>query len=130
VGLDVRLRNLVPGRWNLVQPGGPPPWGLWGGESGDPSNKFLRQPDDADWQAVNASWRDVPPDSQVIIRSAGGGGWGDPLDRDPERVLTDVSEGFVSREAAEQHYGVVLAGGAGEALRVDAEATARARADL
>src|SRR5262249_3064489 len=65
-----------------------------------------------------------------IIRSAGGGGWGDPLDRDPERVLTDVSEGFVSREAAEQHYGVVLAGGAGEALRVDAEATAPARADL
>jgi hypothetical protein len=130
LGLDVRLRNRIAGRWNLVQPGGPPPRGLWGGKSGDPSNKLLRQPDDAEWQAVNASWRDVPADSQVIIRSAGGGGWGDPLERDPERVLGDVREGFVSREAAEQEYGVVLVGGEGEPLRVDAEATARARAAL
>ena len=39
----------------------------------------------------------------------GGGGWGDPLERPPELVAADVSEGLVSRERAESVYGVVLA---------------------
>ena len=93
-GVDTRVRNLVEGRWNLVQIGGPPrpPWGLWGGEPGQPSDKLLKQPDDPDFQSVNASWREVPVGSEVIIRSAGGGGWGDPLERDPALVARDVLE--------------------------------------
>jgi N-methylhydantoinase B len=38
----------------------------------------------------------------------GGGGWGDPLDRDPSRVLNDVIGGYVSIESAERDYGVVI----------------------
>jgi N-methylhydantoinase B len=61
----------------------------------------------------------------------GGGGWGDPLDRDPQRVLDDVLDEYVSREAAEREYGVVFTG---ELLRydlaVDAAATQRLRARL
>jgi N-methylhydantoinase B/oxoprolinase/acetone carboxylase alpha subunit len=41
----------------------------------------------------------------VLIRSAGGGGYGDPLARDAERVEQDVAEGFVSRDAARRFYG-------------------------
>jgi N-methylhydantoinase B len=47
-------------------------------------------------------------DSEVIVRTGGGGGWGDPLDRDPEMVRGDVIEGFVSAEKALSEYAVVL----------------------
>ncbi|TQM36772.1 hydantoinase B/oxoprolinase family protein [Pseudonocardia cypriaca] len=56
---------------------------------------------------------------------AGGGGYGDPLLRDPERVAADVADGYVSAATAESTYGVVL-GDDG----VDAAATARARARI
>jgi N-methylhydantoinase B len=63
-------------------------------------------------------------------RTAGGGGWGDPLDRDPTAVAFDVLEDKVSQQAARDLYGLVLtANGA-----VDQEATSqvrdRLRADL
>jgi N-methylhydantoinase B len=56
----------------------------------------------------------------------GGGGWGDPLERDPERVKRDVRDGYVSVEGAKRDYGVVVIGDPHrepEQLRVDAEAT-------
>jgi N-methylhydantoinase B len=59
----------------------------------------------------------------------GGGGFGDPLDRDPGRVLEDVLDEYVSPEAALREYGVVLRGRLEDyALAVDAEATRRLRA--
>jgi N-methylhydantoinase B len=45
----------------------------------------------------------------VRIRTTGGGGWGDPLDRDPQAVLRDVVQGKVSRAMAERDYGVAIA---------------------
>lgn len=50
---------------------------------------------------------------------AGGGGWGDPYERDPARVARDVRCGYVSREAARRDYGVVLS----DDLAIDEEAT-------
>ncbi len=55
---------------------------------------------------------------------AGGGGWGDPLTRDPERVRLDVLRGYVSREAARRDYGVAFAADGS----VDQAATKRLRA--
>src|SRR5581483_3006904 len=61
----------------------------------------------------------------------GGGGWGDPLDRPPEKVLEDVLDEYVSVEAARRDYGVVLTGDLWElTLAVDHEATARLRAEM
>jgi N-methylhydantoinase B len=59
----------------------------------------------------------------VRIVSPGGGGYGDPFDRDPAAVLKDAADGFVTIDAAREMYGVVLAGG-----RVDAAATEGRRA--
>jgi len=60
----------------------------------------------------------------------GGGGWGDPLDRDPEAVRDDVLDEFVSIGVAERDYGVVFTGSVDEYdLAVDAEATRRLRAE-
>ena len=47
-------------------------------------------------------------DDIVVIRSAGGGGFGDPLEREPEDVAFDVREGYVDAAEARQVYGVVL----------------------
>lgn len=44
----------------------------------------------------------------VVMQSAGGGGYGDPLKRDPEKVRADVASGYVSRDRARDRYGVVL----------------------
>lgn len=60
----------------------------------------------------------------VRILSAGGGGWGDPLTRDAERVLWDVKKGYVSPAAADADYGVVVDA---STLTIDPDATARAR---
>jgi N-methylhydantoinase B len=61
----------------------------------------------------------------------GGGGWGDPLDRPPEKVLEDVLDEYVSVEGARRDYGVVLTGDLWElTLAVDYEATARLRAEM
>jgi hypothetical protein len=47
-------------------------------------------------------------DDVVIARNSGGGGWGDPLERDPEFVLADVRAGATSIEWAAKGYGVVI----------------------
>jgi N-methylhydantoinase B len=66
----------------------------------------------------------LPAGSSVIVETAGGGGWGDPLERDPLLVRRDVLEEFISRAAAREDYAVVL--GAGDA--VDEKATEVLRA--
>ena len=63
------------------------------------------------------------PGESFVFESCGGGGWGSPLERDPERVAQDVRNDVVSREAARRDYGVVLT----DAGEVDAAATAAAR---
>ncbi|MGE0068449.1 MAG: hydantoinase B/oxoprolinase family protein, partial [Solirubrobacterales bacterium] len=62
-----------------------------------------------------------------------GGGWGDPLGRDPERVKTDVRDGYVSIEAAERDFGVVVSGDPHrypERLEIDFAATAARRSQM
>ena len=62
----------------------------------------------------------------VIMESAGGGGYGNPLSRDPELVRADVRSGYVSAERARDGYGVIFASDG----TVDIEATARRRGDV
>jgi len=64
-------------------------------------------------------------DDVVVMASSGGGGFGDPLERDPARVVADLAQGVVSPAAATSVYGVVVAAGA-----VDEAATAARRRDL
>jgi N-methylhydantoinase B len=67
----------------------------------------------------------------VRVVTTGGGGWGDPLEREPELVARDVTEGRVSQQAARDDYGVVLRTGASPAgYDLDMAATAKLRSDL
>jgi N-methylhydantoinase B len=66
----------------------------------------------------------------VRVVTTGGGGWGDPLEREPELVRHDVIDGKVSPEAAREHYGVVLLAAADGSFDIEAAATAALRVNL
>jgi len=70
----------------------------------------------------------VPAGAAVRIVTTGGGGWGDPLEREVERVVYDVECGLVSTEAAHADYGVVLLR-CGRKWAADIEATRALRAE-
>jgi N-methylhydantoinase B len=97
-----------------------PARGLFGGRDG--GRGLYRAGDDDSPNPKETIW--VDPEAELVIGLPGGGGYGDPLERDPERVAADVAEGYVSREAAERDYGVIL-GPEGE---VDGAGTAELRA--
>ena len=81
------------------------------------------------WAAQNP-WL-TPPNSLWRTLSDGGGGWGDPLERDPASVARDVRDGYVSADGAERDYGVIVTGDPEtdpESVAVDVEATAACRA--
>src|SRR5262249_7965726 len=105
-----------------------PPYGLDGGEPGGPSLHVLnpRAPDER--KPPTMPLASIPLRKGDVFQhiSAGGGGFGPAFEREPEYVLEDVCEGKVSREAAEQHYGVVI----DEALAIDAAATRTRRAAM
>ena len=97
-----------------------PPWGVAGGRCAG-SGRCVVNPGRPDERVL-------PPlsDGNVLrrgdvvrIETGGGGGWGHPFDREPERVLADVLGGFVSRASAERDYGVVLSTN-GRAIDVEA----------
>ena len=98
-----------------------PPWGILGGKPGMRSTKILVHTDGT--RTVLPSKCDqikVEPGDQLIFQTAGGGGWGDPLERDVEKVRVDVVRELVSVEKAASDYGVVYDPATSE---VDEEAT-------
>ena len=65
-------------------------------------------------------------DDVLVLQSAGGGGYGDPLERPVERVVGDLRDGYISPAACRERYGVVVRDG----LEVDSAATASLRREL
>jgi len=125
LGLDVRVRNLVEGRWNFEHTRRTkcPPWGLWGGSPGDAGAYLLKLSGEKEFKFKSGSHIQVPINAQAIIRTGGGGGWGDPLQRKPAEVRRDVAEGLVSPRVAREIYGVVL----GKDLALNGRMTKRLR---
>jgi N-methylhydantoinase B len=128
LGIDMRVRNLVEGRWNFEMPrrGKCPPWGLWDGTRGEPGAYLLRRRGDRNFTIMAGSHIPVAIGAQAIVRTGGGGGWGDPLQRDAALVAEDVAEGLISPAAARKVYGVAVRGN----MSLDENATARLRERL
>ncbi|WP_158745785.1 hydantoinase B/oxoprolinase family protein [Acidisphaera sp. L21] len=101
------------------------PWGILGGKAGGPSDMVLNPGTAREKPLGNTDTFTCEPGDVIHIHSPGGGGRGNPLDRDPARVLLDVARGYVSVAAAAESYGVVIQDGA-----VDTAATAAKRASL
>jgi N-methylhydantoinase B len=130
------VRALEEGRWGLP----PhrrcfyPPWGLWGGKPGRGGANWVKTPEDSEWKPNGIYRLPVTKDTVIRAETTGGGGWGDPLDREPERVLTDVLNRYVSKKGAREDYGVVITDdeqvdvAATEALRIEMRKKAQAAA--
>ncbi len=94
-------------------------------EDGKNVNPFATSSEQMTGEQESISWGVFPlMDQDVLyVRSDGGGGYGDPLEREPDKIARDVREGSVSEGVARNVYGVVL-DSAGE---VDAAASTLAR---
>ena len=128
LGLTRAVRILVPSTTLsvLAEKAVLPPFGVCGGASGARNRFWVRR----DGQPIAPSRLPgkvggfpLQPGDILLMESSGGGGFGDPLERDPAHVVADVAEGYVTRESAESAYGIVWSSDG-----VDADATARRRA--
>jgi N-methylhydantoinase B len=105
-----------------------PVWGMdEGGDGGTQDIVLGFEEDEPRSLGMHAAGVDVVAGRKLRYYSAGGGGYGHAVDRDPAAVLEDVKEEFLSVEAAARDYGVVIRDGA-DGPEVDAEATAARRA--
>ncbi|MEJ8573140.1 hydantoinase B/oxoprolinase family protein [Microbaculum marinum] len=109
-GYDKHIRSLTPTK--LISNADRAmlhPYGVNGGRYGGQYQVQVTHTDgrveDVDGMADNI---EVPPGAVVRIVTTGGGGWGDPLAREPDAVAYDVQCGLVSRKSARDDYGVVL----------------------
>jgi N-methylhydantoinase B len=96
-----------------------PPEGLFGGNPGGRAQFLVNGASGNPYGLTQ-----LKPGDTVTIDAAGGGGHGNPLDRDPEMVENDVLEGYVSLEKAKENYGVVIDP---MTMKVDREATKKLR---
>ncbi len=105
-----------------------PPYGLFGGRPGRLGRTVIN-PGPAEQVVHGKESREFAYGDVISFQQSGAGGYGDPLERDPARVLEDVLDGYVSVGAARADYGVVVTG-EGLDLRVDEEATRRLRREM
>jgi N-methylhydantoinase B len=99
------------------------PYGLGGGARGATSDNILRRSDGAEERLPPMVSTTIEVGDVFVHRTAGGGGLGDPLERDPAAVAADVRQEKVTHAAARERYGVVLH----DDGSVDLEATRRER---
>jgi len=126
-GLSVAYRFLADGeigihddRWLMY------PWGVLGGEPGLRSTKRLVRTDGSEeWLGAKVEGIKVKKGDLLYFNTWGGGGWGDPYERDPELVRQDVARRLVTVDGA-RRYGVVI----GDDGSVDSAATEALREQL
>ncbi len=110
-----------------------PPEGILGGRPGAEGELLI----DGQEEARPKTLLTLQPQQRLQLNLPGGGGFGDPLERDPQMVLDDVVDGYVSLAAAERDYGVIVkyTGGPRQMVRLpedyvlDVQATQQLRAD-
>lgn len=127
LGLRLELKMLArQGTFSLVSDRAlVPPYGVLGGGSGAPNTYWIERGGKVETLATpgKASGVVLNAGDTVVACTAGGGGYGDPYTREPDRVARDVTDGFLSRSVAREHYGVVV----DDLGEIDHDATAALR---
>ena len=100
-GCRMKIHYTADGMVNVAQ-------GTRGGLPGGPVQAFRREPDGTLHPQPACAGVELAPGQSIVSVSSGGGGYGHPEQRDPERVAHDVREGWVSRERAREVYGVAV----------------------
>jgi 5-oxoprolinase (ATP-hydrolysing) len=103
------------------------PWGVFGGQDGL-NGSIIKNPgrDGEESWPSKVTGRQLLAGDSLQITVPSGGGYGEPLERDPQKVLNDVLDGFTTLAAAEGDYGVILTKASGS-LGIDREATSSLR---
>jgi N-methylhydantoinase B len=128
-GIEKVYRLLEPGKVSIHDDREVvPPWGINGGLFGGTSSKWLQRAGAEAVERIPSKIDNlaVGPGDRLVYITAGSGGWGDPLDRDPALVARDVGYDLVSADKARSDYGVVLDAGG----KVDAAATEALRTEM
>jgi N-methylhydantoinase B len=103
------------------------PWGVFGGKPASPARFRLTDANGEKLTMGSKATKTVDKGDTIITMTSGGGGWGSPLKRDPEKVRWDVIEGLVSFERAKTEYGVIMDE---KNFQVDEEGTRNVRAEM
>jgi N-methylhydantoinase B len=104
-----------------------PPWGLFGGKSGRVNIAEVHRTDGSVEKYRKISNLPLADGDLVAFEPGGGGGYGPPLKRDPEAVLNDILDEYVSLDKAREDYGVVISE---NSMTVDMEATRKLRREM
>ena len=100
------------------------PWGVYGGKPGMRGEFLIRKRDGTEVRLESKCTVKLEKGDLFVARTPGGGGYGNPLERTPERVLRDVANGLVSKRSAQNDYGVVIRS---EMNEIDRDATRKLR---
>ena len=100
-----------------------PAWGLFGGKDGIGPNVNIKSLDEKEKNLLKANGLQVKKGTVLTTYTGGGGGFEKPFERNPENVLNDVINKYVSIEKARDHYGVVI----DEDLKINKEGTFKLR---
>jgi len=92
------------------------PWGLYGGKEGSNGATLVQPAGSKEWLTVAQAFNKrssskysnitLRPGDRIHLIAPGGGGWGDPRERDKAMVKEDLAEGYISARSAEEDYGV------------------------
>jgi hypothetical protein len=85
-----------------------PCWGIKGGGKGTSNYFIIEKKNQQDRRLRKVAAESMQMGDVVSLRTGGGGGFGDPMERDPEKVLNDVVDGYITVERAKSDYGVAI----------------------
>ena len=124
-GSRLQLRLLAPATYYaFIDKGKSPHWGCDGGKDGLRNYALVQSQEKGEFEVLKTSGVQLAENDRVIVTAGGGGGYGNPLARDPELVRMDVINGYVSAERARQDYAVVIDP---HTFEIDARATEKLR---
>lgn len=112
--------------FSFIEKGKTPHWGVFGGKEGLRNFALIQSKEKGEFEVLKHPGVPLQTGDRVMVTAGGGGGWGDPLDRDPETVRMDIVRGYVSKERAGSDYGVVFS----TDMTVDVRATEELRARM
>jgi N-methylhydantoinase B len=128
VGSVLHIRLPAPATFfSFIEKGKTPHWGINGGKEGLRNYALVRSKDKGEFEVLKTTGIELKKGDSVITTAGGGGGYGNPLERELEAVREDVIDGYVSVERAKQDYGVVIDP---RTFDIDIEATNKLRREL
>ena len=81
-----------------------PPWGLKGGQEALPNNCFLLDDNNNSTEVPKATRVPVTKGKRILLQCGGGGGYGNPQEREVTKVLDDFKQGYISESYIKKHH--------------------------